>query len=101
MQRLSKVPGGGSLVVSTDSVVAGVHVDLAICSPADVGWKALMGAVSDLAAMGARPLGALVALCVPDRGDGDVTLGVMEVWPKHPRRVAAPSSGATSPRRGC
>ncbi len=74
-----RVPGGGSLVVSTDSVVAGIHVDLAICSPADVGWKALMGAVSDLAAMGARPLGALVALCVPtSSGEGDLTLGVME-----------------------
>ena len=74
-----KVPGGGSLVVSTDSVVAGIHVDLAICSPADVGWKALMGAVSDLAAMGARPLGALVALCVPpSAGEGDLTLAVMD-----------------------
>jgi thiamine-monophosphate kinase len=72
-----KVPGGGSLVVSTDSVVAGIHVDLALCSPADMGWKALMGAVSDLAAMGARPVGALVALCVP-RGEGDVTIGLTQ-----------------------
>ena len=38
------VPGGGPLVVSVDSVVEGVHVDLAVCSPGDVGWKALMGA---------------------------------------------------------
>jgi thiamine-monophosphate kinase len=38
-----------------------------------------MGAVSDLAAMGARPVGALVALCVPESaGDGELTLGVME-----------------------
>jgi thiamine-monophosphate kinase len=77
------VPGDGPLVVSIDSVVAGVHVDLTLCSPADVGWKALMGAVSDLAAMGAQPLGALVALCVPasvgaSGGDGELTLGVME-----------------------
>jgi thiamine-monophosphate kinase len=73
-----EVPGGGTLVVSVDSVVAGVHVDLAFCRPADVGWKALMGALSDLAAMGARPVGALVALCVPEaEGDGEVTLGVM------------------------
>ena len=73
------VPGGGSIVVSVDSVVEGVHVDLALCSPADVGWKALMGALSDLAAMGARPLGALVALCVPESesGDGALALGVM------------------------
>jgi thiamine-monophosphate kinase len=62
-----------------DSVVEGVHVDLAWCSPADVGWKALMGALSDLAAMGAFPLGALVALCVPGgAGDGSLSFGVME-----------------------
>jgi thiamine-monophosphate kinase len=71
------VPPFSSLVVSVDSVVEGVHVDLDLCSPADVGWKALMGALSDLAAMGASPLGALVALCVPGgSGDGSVALGV-------------------------
>ena len=58
-------PGGESLVVSVDSVVEGVHFDLAFCSPSDVGWKALMQALSDLAAMGASPLGALIALGVP------------------------------------
>ncbi len=72
------VPGGGSVVVSADSVVDGVHVDLSVGSAADVGWKALMGALSDLAAMGAFPLGALVSLCVPGgSGDGEVALGVM------------------------
>jgi thiamine-monophosphate kinase len=56
-----------------------VHVDLTLCSPADVGWKALMGAVSDLAAMGARPVGALVALCVPRSAEeSGLTLGVTE-----------------------
>jgi thiamine-monophosphate kinase len=60
-------------------VVEGVHVGLALCSPGDVGWKALMGALSDLAAMGATPLAALVALCVPGgSGEGALALGVME-----------------------
>jgi thiamine-monophosphate kinase len=73
------VPGGGSLIVSIDSVVEGVHVDLALCRPADVGWKALMGALSDLAAMGARPVGALVALCGPEPSGRteSLALGVM------------------------
>ena len=72
------LPAGGPLVVSVDSVVEGVHVDLSLCSPGDVGWKALMGALSDLAAMGATPLAALVALCVPGgAGDGELALGVM------------------------
>ena len=36
-----------------------------------------MGALSDLAAMGAAPLGALVALCVPGgSGEGELALGV-------------------------
>ncbi len=65
-------------MASVDSVVEGVHVDLSVCTPGDVGWKALMGALSDLAAMGAAPVGALVALCVPGgAGEGDVALGVM------------------------
>ncbi len=72
------VPGGGSVVVSVDSVVEGVHFDLALCSPADTGWKASMGALSDLAAMGAAPLAALVALCVPGgSGEGELALGIM------------------------
>ena len=72
------VSGRGHLVVSVDSVVEGVHVDLSLCSPGDVGWKALMGALSDLAAVGSAPLGALVALCVPDgAGEGELALGVM------------------------
>jgi thiamine-monophosphate kinase len=71
--------GGRPLLASVDSVVEGVHVDLSLCSPGDVGWKALMGALSDLAAMGAAPLAALVALCVPSgSGDGELALGVME-----------------------
>ena len=37
-----------------------------------------MGALSDLAAMGAAPLGALIALCVPGgAGEGELALGVM------------------------
>jgi thiamine-monophosphate kinase len=72
------VPGGGSMLVSVDSVVDGVHVDLTLCTPADMGWKAVSGALSDLAAMGSSPFGALVALCVPDgSGEGELALGIM------------------------
>src|SRR6202012_4146206 len=86
---LGSGPGGGTaspsgraigrpLLASVDSVVEGVHVDLSLCGPGDVGWKALMGALSDLAAMGATPLAALVALCVPGgSGEGELTMGVM------------------------
>jgi thiamine-monophosphate kinase len=71
-------PAADALVVSVDSVVEGVHFDLALSSVQDVGWKALMSALSDLAAMGARPLGAVVALCLPQLELGhDMAVGVM------------------------
>jgi thiamine-monophosphate kinase len=46
-------------------VVAGVHADLDLVGLDDVGWKALAVNVSDLAAMGGRPLHALVTVSGP------------------------------------
>ena len=88
------VPPFSSLVVSVDSVVEGVHVDLSLSSPADVGWKALMGALSDLAAMGASPVAALVGLCVPGgAGDGTLALGVTAGLAEAARAAGCPVVG--------
>jgi len=57
-------PGRQDLVATVDAVVEGVHFDASF-TPGDIGWKALAVNLSDLAAMGARPLWALVALGVP------------------------------------
>ncbi len=57
----------GLLVWTVDSAVEGVHFDLDWLAPEDVGYRATQAAVSDLAAMGARPLGALSNLCLPKR----------------------------------
>jgi thiamine-monophosphate kinase len=52
-------------VTSIDTLVDGVHFSLATHSSADVGWKALATALSDLAAMGADPGEAYVSLVLP------------------------------------
>jgi thiamine-monophosphate kinase len=57
-------PPGEDLVATADAIVEGVHFDGRF-SPEDVGWKALAVNLSDLAAMGARPLWALVCLALP------------------------------------
>jgi thiamine-monophosphate kinase len=57
-------PLGEELVATADALVSGVHFDGRF-TPEDVGWKALAVNLSDLAAMGARPLWALVCLGVP------------------------------------
>jgi thiamine-monophosphate kinase len=56
--------GGALCVTSVDTMVEGVHFRLhdGSSSPLDVGWRALAGALSDLAAMGARPGEAYIAL---------------------------------------
>jgi thiamine-monophosphate kinase len=61
-------PRGEWLAVTVDAVVEGVHFGPGF-SPEDVGWKSLAVNLSDLAAMGARPLWALVALGVPRGAD--------------------------------
>jgi thiamine-monophosphate kinase len=61
-------------VTSIDTVVEGVHFSLSTHSPADVGWKALATALSDLAAMGAAAGEAFVSLVVPAGFEGGVEL---------------------------
>jgi thiamine-monophosphate kinase len=53
------------LLVSVDDQVEGVHFDLRWLTPEDVGYRSLQAAASDLAAMGAAPLGAVASLHVP------------------------------------
>jgi thiamine-monophosphate kinase len=61
---LLAVPLGQALAVSTDTLVAGVH--FAHDTRAfDIGWKALAVNLSDLAAMGATPAWATLALTLP------------------------------------
>lgn len=53
---------------SVDTMVEGVHfppLAAGACTPADVGHRALAGALSDLAAMGAEPGEAYLALVLP------------------------------------
>ena len=62
---LLRVPPNHDLVISTDTLNAGVHFphDTA---PTDIGWKALAVNLSDLAAMGATPAWCTLALSLPD-----------------------------------
>ena len=61
---LLAVPAGQELAVAIDTMVEGVHFP-AGTAPADIGWKALAVNLSDLAAMGATPAWALLALTLP------------------------------------
>ncbi|HWH27277.1 MAG TPA: thiamine-phosphate kinase [Pseudolysinimonas sp.] len=55
----------GRFVVTTDTMVHGPDFRLAWSRPADLGWKAAATNLADIAAMGARPTGLVVALAAP------------------------------------
>jgi thiamine-monophosphate kinase len=63
-----------SLVVTTDVLVDGVHFSNNTTSPEDAGWRAVAANLSDLAAMGASPMGITVGLGLP----GDVRVSWVE-----------------------
>lgn len=59
------VPAGKHLVASTDTSVEHIHFERAWLTPREIAYRATMAALSDLAAMGASPLGVLLALGLP------------------------------------
>ncbi len=65
-----ELPGGGRIVVTTDSVVEGVHF-AGGTEPALVGRKAVARALSDVAAMAARPLCLVAAAQFGPNWDDD------------------------------
>ncbi|MHB1087434.1 MAG: thiamine-phosphate kinase [Acidimicrobiales bacterium] len=62
-------PFVGEAIVSTDVAVLGVHLDASLFPLEDLGFKAVTAAVSDLAAMGARPRAAVIAVSSPPGTD--------------------------------
>lgn len=62
------VPAGRELAIAVDTLVEGIHFPVGT-DPADIGWKALAVNLSDLAAMGATPAWALLALTIPTQDE--------------------------------
>ena len=89
---------GETWVVSTDARVEGVHFRWGTEAPRTVGATALAAALSDLAAMGARPRGFTWALAAP----GDLPLlvfdGVLRGLIDGARRYACPLVGGNLTR---
>jgi thiamine-monophosphate kinase len=70
---------GAAEVVSVDVMVEGAHFRRGPrVGPADIGWRALAGALSDLAAMGAGPGEAYLAVVVPPDLDAEGVVALHE-----------------------
>lgn len=62
-------PVHGSIAFAADLLVEGVHFRRTTAKPEDAGYKALAVNVSDMAAMGAKPLAATLTLTLPEGVD--------------------------------
>ena len=56
----------GLTVVSVDTSVEDVHFRRGWITPAEIGYRSAAAALSDIAAMGAKPIGMLAALTIPE-----------------------------------
>ncbi|HEX6070273.1 MAG TPA: thiamine-phosphate kinase [Longimicrobiaceae bacterium] len=69
---------GNGIALSTDLSVEGTHFRRDWLSPHEIGCRAASAALSDLAAMAARPIGVLVSLAVPEADADEFAVHVME-----------------------
>src|SRR4051794_35582595 len=70
------VRAGAYAAVSTDVMVDGTHFRLGQAAPEDAGWRALAGALSDVAAIGAEPGEADLSGVLPAAPGGEGGLAV-------------------------
>ena len=63
--------GPGELLVSTDLLMEGVHFLRKESSPEDIGWKAAAVNLSDIAAMGGRPVATFLSIALPKDAQGE------------------------------
>ena len=79
------VPPGKQLVLTTDTLLAGVHFPQNT-SAKDVGYKSLAVNLSDLASMGAEPAWVTLCLTLPDENPewlGEFSAGFAELLNEH------------------
>ena len=82
---LADCPPGECLAVSTDLLLAGRHFFDDV-DPASLGWKSLAVNLSDLAAMGAQPVGFTLALALPSVDEdwlGAFSRGLLDLAARH------------------
>ncbi|MBX3126933.1 MAG: thiamine-phosphate kinase [Polyangiaceae bacterium] len=93
-----RLPPRGQLVLSVDAAFEHVHFELDWLSLTDIGYRAHMAALSDLAAMGARPRWALSAVSFPKGATGDQLSALGRGQARAAREAGAPVVGGNLAR---
>jgi thiamine-monophosphate kinase len=86
-------PPGQSLVLTCDAAVEGRHFRREWFSAEEIGERAVRCAISDLAAMGARPAAALLTLIISPDEDVSMARGVVDGAARAARELGARLAG--------
>jgi len=78
-------------LVTTDTMVEGVHFERTWSSPQDIGWRALATNLSDIAAMGGAPGVCFLNLSIPKDADVSLVDGVLDGLALAARELVPPS----------
>ncbi|RPH76241.1 MAG: thiamine-phosphate kinase, partial [Nitrospiraceae bacterium] len=91
---------GRWMVLTTDLLTEGVHFDLRTATMADIGFRAAVANLSDVAAMGGTPHYLLAALAIPHIGTRQHVLqlyrGMMDACRPHRVRLIGGDTSASS-----
>ncbi len=90
--------GEGSLVWTVDAQVEGTHFRLDWMTWQDVGWRSVMAAASDLAAMAATPVAALASLVLAPSVDDAALAALAEGQAAASRVLSLPIAGGNLAR---
>jgi thiamine-monophosphate kinase len=91
-------PLSGKWVWTIDACVEDVHFRMPWLSGEDLGWRSYNAAVSDLAAMGARPVGALSSLALPANIDSKLWQGIARGQARAAKVLGCPVIGGNITR---
>ncbi len=94
------IPAGEDhdLVLTTDMLVEDIHFIRNKISPLDLGHKALAVNLSDVAAMGARPIGSFLSIAIPEDIDVEYLDQLMEGYHQLSERYQLPLMGGDTTR---
>ncbi|MHC4600614.1 MAG: thiamine-phosphate kinase, partial [Planctomycetota bacterium] len=95
---LFKPPPGELLALTTDTLAEDVHFRTDWMAPDCLGRRALVQGLSDIASMGARPLGAVVALSLPTPAPEDFFDPFLEGLLEGAEEFRAPLAGGNLSR---
>lgn len=84
---------GDNLLVTVDAAVEGRHFNTDWLTPFEVGQRTMAGALSDIAAMGGRPLASLCTVALSATVPSDDALALMAGVADTARRYSAPLIG--------